>query len=343
MAKINKGKTQLLAGLSALGLAAGFILSADALAMKRPAHQLPEWRSIEITAKPHQFRGDKEPNEPIEVNGAIYRGGLVLNSNDRLFGGLSALSLQANGSNFIAASDRGQWLRGKITFDDAGRPTGVASAEMAAIMGADGKHLYGLRGDIESLAQNGDEFILGFERRDRIDAYTKGEDGIISFKERIIDLSDEPLIRNEGIEALARIDNKLIALSQTEAENGSIGYILDKDGSNEKFYYKNKQDFSVTDMTQLADGRLLVLERAYSPLRGVRMRISAVDPGAIQPGAVVEGEELIALGGVYILDNMEAIAAHKDDEGRDLLYIISDDNYDMLQKTLLLVFELKKG
>lgn len=344
MAKKHPSKARALAGLCLAALVTGVASSHQAMAMKRPAHQLPQWRPVEITAKPHQFRGDKEPHESIEVNGAIYRGGLVLKSDDHMFGGISAFSLNANGRAFVAASDRGQWLKGEITFDDMGRPLNVANAHMAAITGDDGKHLYGLKGDIESLVQYGDQYILGFERRDRIDAYSTGPDGVIAFEKRVIDLSDEPLIRNEGIEALTRFeDGALIALSQTEVKQGSIGYILDADGNSEKFHYKNKKDFSVTDMTLMDDGRLLVLERAYSPLRGVRMRISAIARDQIQPGAIVEGEELIALGGVYILDNMEAIATHKDDEGRDLIYILSDDNYDSLQKTLLLIFELKKS
>src|SRR5262245_16248894 len=46
-----------------------------------------------------------------------YRGGLVLTSPFKEFGGLSSLSMAADGANFLAASDRGWWLRGRITYN----------------------------------------------------------------------------------------------------------------------------------------------------------------------------------------------------------------------------------
>jgi hypothetical protein len=40
---------------------------------------------------------------------------------------------------------------------------------------------------------------------------------------------------------------------------------------------------------------------------------------------------------------MEGIAARRDAAGRTLIYLLSDDNYSILQRTLLLMFELSDG
>ena len=69
-----------------------------------------------------------------------FRGGLVLTSNNPAFGGLSGIHVEADGSHFIAITDRGAWLRGRIVYRD-GRPAGIADAEMAPMLGADGKPL----------------------------------------------------------------------------------------------------------------------------------------------------------------------------------------------------------
>ena len=45
-----------------------------------------------------------------------FRGGLVLTSPFREFGGISSINVAPDGANFIAATDRSWWLRGRITY-----------------------------------------------------------------------------------------------------------------------------------------------------------------------------------------------------------------------------------
>src|SRR5258707_5073525 len=84
-----------------------------------------------------------------------FRGGLVLTSPFKHFGGLSAIRVQADGANFIALTDKGWWLKGRIVYDGT-RPSAIADAEMAPILGPDGLALSS-RGwyDTESIAQDG--------------------------------------------------------------------------------------------------------------------------------------------------------------------------------------------
>ena len=67
-----------------------------------------------------------------------FRGGLELTSSYKAFGGLSAIRVEPDGERFIAVTDNGSWLRGRIVYD-AGRPAGIADAEMAPRLGGNGK------------------------------------------------------------------------------------------------------------------------------------------------------------------------------------------------------------
>ena len=97
-----------------------------------------------------------------------FRGGLVLTASFKQFGGLSAIRVQPDGANFIALSDRGWWLKGRIVYD-GNRPSAIADAQMAPILGPDGLSLSS-RGwyDTESIAQDGGTLYVGIERVNRI-------------------------------------------------------------------------------------------------------------------------------------------------------------------------------
>ncbi len=60
-------------------------------------------------------------------------------------------------------------------------------------------------------------------------------------------------------------------------------------------------------------------------------------------GARLKGEELGRFAPPYPIDNMEGIAAWRTPEGATRILLLSDDNFNPLQRTLLLLFELKEG
>ena len=67
-----------------------------------------------------------------------FRGGMALTSSHRDFGGLSAIRVAADGAQFIALSDKAHWLTGRIVYDGARRPRGIAAAVLAPMLGPDG-------------------------------------------------------------------------------------------------------------------------------------------------------------------------------------------------------------
>jgi hypothetical protein len=106
------------------------------------------------------------------------------------------------------------------------------------------------------------------------------------------------------------------------------------------FSLKRTDDFDVSDCAATPDGKLLVLERRFSWVRGVAMRIRSVPFAAIKPGALVDGPELIFAGTGYQIDNMDGLSVHRDAAGALVLTLISDDNFLPFQRTVLLQFTL---
>lgn len=99
--------------------------------------------------------------------------------------------------------------------------------------------------------------------------------------------------------------------------------------------------YEPTDAVALANGDVIVLERRFRWLEGVKMRLRRIDGGEFKPGAVIEGEVLLDADMSQEIDNMEAVAAHTDASGATVLTLMSDDNFNgFLQRTLLLQFRL---
>ena len=122
---------------------------------------------IAIQATPIAAFDNREPTQT-RFGLLEFRGGLVLTSNDEAFGGISGIRVEPDGSHFLAVTDNGSWLRGRIVYRD-GKPAGIADAEMAPILGPDGKPL-AARGwyDVESLTERDGKFYIGIERVEQI-------------------------------------------------------------------------------------------------------------------------------------------------------------------------------
>ena len=90
----------------------------------------------------------------------------------------------------------------------------------------------------------------------------------------------------------------------------------------------------------LPSGELLVLERKFSWLGGVGIRIRRIPFKSVAPGAVIDGPMIFAADLGNEIDNMEGIDAHVTPEGETVITMVSDDNFSMIQRNLLLQFTL---
>jgi hypothetical protein len=96
-----------------------------------------------------------------------------------------------------------------------------------------------------------------------------------------------------------------------------------------------------TGATTLSDGSVVIVERGFTPSTGVVVRLRSIAADEFRAGAHIEGELLAELRGAMSVDNFEGIAACTGPAGETLLYLISDDNFSPLQRTLLLLFALE--
>ena len=320
---------------------AALMLAAPALA------QAPQPSRIEIRSQPIASF-DNRDKEIRRFSKLEFRGGLILTSSAREFGGLSAIRVGPDGGRFIAVTDRGYWLRGRIVYAGL-KPAGIAEAEMAPMLDANGKPL-AARGwfDTESLAEDGGTLYVGIERVHRIVKFDFAKDGLRA-RAVPVPLSAEiaSLPWNRGIEALVFVPKglplagALIALSERGLDStGNLKAFLIGGPTPGAFYVRRIDEFDVGDAALLPQGDLLVLERRFSWLRGLAVRIRRIAVTDIKPGAIVDGPILFLADFGQEVDNMEGLSVHRTASGETVLTLVSDDNFSPLQRTLLLQFTL---
>ena len=85
---------------------------------------------------------------------------------------------------------------------------------------------------------------------------------------------------------------------------------------------------------------LIQLERHFGWLSGLTSRIVRLDPAALD-APVLQGREIARLAPPLLMDNFEGIATAPAASGDLHVLLISDDNFNALQRTLLLLFRLE--
>jgi hypothetical protein len=277
-----------------------------------------------------------------------YLGGLELKSSYAEFGGFSALRVASDGEHFVSLTDKGRWLTARIVYDHD-RPTGIADATMAPMLGPDGRAL-AARGwhDTESLAERDGWLYVGIERVNRIVRFDFARQGVLARAEVV---SAPPgishLPSNKGLEALAfaprnhRLAGTLIAFSERGLDaNSNLKAFLVGGATPGEFSVKRRDDFDISDSVTLPSGDVLLLERRFTWWTGIAMRLRRIAIADIAPGALVDGTDLLFADMGYQIDNMEGLSVHTDSSGDTVLTLISDDNFSILQRTVLLQFKL---
>jgi hypothetical protein len=319
-----------------------FTLSASAETRLRQAEPPV---AIEIAGRPIAAFESRDPART-RFGPLVFRGGLSLTSSYREFGGLSSIRVGADGARFLAVTDKGRWLRGRIVYDGT-RPAGIADAEMAPILGADGRPLAARRWyDTEALAEDGGTVWVGIERVHRIVRFDYGRNGLLARGTPIaVPPAFAGLPNNKSIECLVFVPKgtpgrTLMAISERglDAAGNMRGFLIGGPSPGE-FAVRRVGDFDVSDCA-VSGGDLLLLERSFSTLKGVGMRIRRVPLRDVRPGATIDGEALIEADMGYQIDNMEGLSVHRAADGALVLTLVSDDNFSFLQRTLLLQFTL---
>lgn len=278
-----------------------------------------------------------------------FLGGLELQSDDRGFGGFSGLKLDPSAQRLTAISDQGQWLTARLDRTE-GRLSGLSDAKMAAILGPGGRPLIESGDwDCEALWIEGAVALVACERTHRIYRFdTFGREGVRARGQAVpFSTGGQRLPFNRGIEAIGilprggPLSGAIIAITErSETRVGDIRGFLIQGGRTLEFSVRRTNDFDVTDLAFLPNGDLLLLERWFSAWRGVAMRLRRIEAVSVRPGAVLDGPVIMSAGMSHQIDNMEGLSITRDDQGRTIITLISDNNFSLLQRTLLLQFSI---
>jgi len=260
------------------------------------------------------------------------------------FGGLSDMMLAHDGDAILSVSDIGWWWRLRLKRDAQGRLVGVPAAEAAPLRDLTGAALARkFESDAESMTRLADgHWLVGFERDHRIWSYP-GADPSAALPEAPAtpfaapeDLRDLP--ENNGIEAMAELgDGRVLMLAEGEenAPGDGIGW-LGRPGAWSQIAIRRSDGYRPTALARLPSGNLVLLERYFTPSQGPGVRISLLPAAQLVPGARLEPALLAQWRLPMTVDNFECIAAEPALEGGVYLFILSDDNQNPLQRTLLL-------
>jgi hypothetical protein len=262
------------------------------------------------------------------VGRLLYLGGWRITSNDFRFGGLSAIEVA--GGEVLAFSDAGSRIRFPLP-----RGGGSVRASIDAPAGRKSDR------DVESMAADGRRVWIGLERRNMVERFDRD-----SWR-REAAARPGAMRRwraNRGPEALLRLpDGRFLVFS--EGSGGpSEALLFAGDPTLEdipavRLRYRPPRGYRVTDAALLPDGRALFLSRRVRLLEGMSAKLAVARLDRLKAGALIEGEEIASLHRPMAVDNMEAVSVGREG-GRTIVWLASDDNFNPLQRSLLLKFAL---
>ncbi|MEP0189308.1 MAG: esterase-like activity of phytase family protein [Erythrobacter sp.] len=296
------------------------------------------------------LRSDIKDSAPVAVsmqklegpNDSVYAGwrleGLWKYEADHLwFGGFSALMAIGDG-RLRAFSDRG--MRFTLTAPDKPQPRQKAGQKhhpaRNIVRQLVAPHRRNDLLDIESATRDPEtgQYWLGFEGVHTIHRYKVDSsiDGLIPIR--------DPLEWgvNSGAEAMVRLeDGRFLVLP--EGRRNALMYPSDpvEGAKPERFMYKTPlASYAAVDVAQLPDGRLLILLRnvewAWPPFASA-LAIGPKPP--LEQDGPYAPEVVLDLNTVLPNENYEGLALREQADGRLDVWIISDDNNAVIQRTLL--------
>lgn len=326
-------------------------LAATAALIWFSSSKASEPRALTLTTTTQKF----SVNDPDEtrLGKLIWRGTIKLTSDDPDFGGLSGLVVSEDGKQFLAITDAAHWVTGTLQYTD-GRLTGATGAMIVPMLDANGQIMSGKQGDAEGLDSVrphdvGGPVLVSFEGRHRLWAYAPFDAGQRRVTAEIdLPAAAKDLPGNGGLETLvATSPDSALAIAEYEDKASGVvpGWVLSTrtppSSEPDPVAFALKAPYAVTDAKLGPDGMLYLLERNFSRETGVAVRIRRAKLQDGLGGRSIEGEELALMGMSFVIDNFEGIAVRRGADGKMLIYLAADDNFNApVQQTLLMMFEV---
>ena len=272
--------------------------------------------------------------EARRVGRLAFLGGWALTSNDARFGGISALHVDSEG--VLAASDAG-WL---IRFPLPGGRNPVA-ADIAMIDGP-GPEGEKENRDVEALAADGPSLWAAFEQANAVWRYGRGD---FAAHASAAPAAMARWDTDKGPEAMVRLaDGRFLVFAEGDGgDSAAVLFAGDPAVAGTpslRLLYRPPAGYRITDAALLPDGSLALLHRRVRLFEGFTAKLTLARLPVLAEGALIAGEEVAAFEGPVTRDNFEALSVTRE-AGRTILWIASDDNYNALQRTLLMKFALE--
>jgi hypothetical protein len=264
-------------------------------------------------------------------------GGWQLTSTTRSFGGFSALDI--DGNRVTALGDGGTIVRFRL-----GRFGNASDASLTRVPEGCGRVTRKYDNDTESLTHDGARrhWWVGFEWRNAICRINSD----FSVGEAVAaPPSMAKWRRKQGPESMVRLDDgRFLVMAEGSADDGDIRPVVlfDRDPTDPsaiatRLGYRSPPGYKPTDAAQLPDGRIIVLNRRFDLWSLFTSRLVLLDRPAPAPSGVLQGRVIATFESPVIADNFEGLSITQEN-GRPVLWMISDDNFIRWQRTLLLKF-----
>lgn len=284
------------------------------------------------------------------VGALTFLGGVHLTSRDPAFGGYSSLAVSSD--RFTMLSDGGNVVSFRMGADWRLHDIGFVN-----LPGGPGEGWEKSDRDSESMAVDPATGTIwaGFEKANAIWRYAPG---FARVEGHVTPAAMAKWPVNGGAESLVRLrDGRFLVIGETALgprvkpplRRGRqvllfAGDPLKTREPTLRFTYQPPPGYDPSDATELPDGRLLILNRAFSLPFVFTNILVLIDPRQMREGATVTGRRIATLEPPLIHDNFEGVAAVRGmgrESGSTMLWLVSDDNQATpLQRTLLLKFRL---
>jgi hypothetical protein len=262
----------------------------------------------------------------------VFLGGWHLRSDNFRFGGISAMHVE--GGEVTALSDAGDVLRFSLP-----RAGTAQKVRIFRLPGSQDRHP---NVDAEAMALNGRTLWVGLEKQRSVWRYRLPD---WSLQKTASPPAMQAWRPNRGLEAMLRLpDGRFLLFEEgVRADGTSELLVFAGDPVEEeplvRLRYRPPSGYRITDAALLPDGRAVFLNRRLGLPHGISAKVTLARLNGLAEEMTVAGEEIAHLRRPLSVDNMEALSITQE-QGRTILWIASDDNFNPLQRTLLMKFAL---
>lgn len=273
-----------------------------------------------------------------QVMPAEYLGSYTWTWETEGFGGFSGLEVSADGAGFTTISDRGALATGRFR-REAGRIAGIDEATLTRLGNTFGRVVDPFMADAEGLAIDGQgRIFISFEGYHRVWTYpTLDRAEWVPVAPAFEAIPNE----NGGLEALA-VDGqgRLHAIPERSGQltRPFPVYRLEGETWTQPFSIPRSDGFLMVGADFDDEGRLYTLERGFSGF-GFRSRVRRF---TLKDDRIVQDDTLLTTHTLRH-DNLEGLSVWRDAEGDIRLTMISDDNFQPIQRTEFVEYRVPEG